>query len=80
MLLYITPRERQALGLLADNATHEEVAVCFGVRMSDVGSCLKELFSRMGVSNQTEAIAVASRRGLLGATAVNESAGEMTPV
>ena len=65
MLLVITPRERRALRLLAHRGTEEQVAACFGVRTTKVESSLKALFSRMGVSNASEAIAVASGRGLL---------------
>jgi DNA-binding CsgD family transcriptional regulator len=73
MLLLITPLERQALGLLAHKGTEEQVAACLGICTSEVGSCLKSLFFKMGVSNQSEAIAVASRRGLLEPTRSNDS-------
>ena len=64
MILYITPLERRALDLLAHDGSNEQLAACLGVRMSDVESRLKALFSKMDASNVGEAIAIATRRGL----------------
>ncbi len=64
-MLFITPYEREALRLVARNRTTTEVAACLGIDVVDVGSHLSELFSRMGASSATEALARACRRGLI---------------
>ena len=64
-VLHITPRERQALRLLAWGKEAGDIGLCLGVPVSEVGSQLAALFARMGAKNGIEAIADASRRGLL---------------
>jgi DNA-binding NarL/FixJ family response regulator len=44
-----------------------DIALRSGVDESDVESILKALFSRMRVTTSAEAVAVATRRGLVGA-------------
>jgi len=64
-VLQITPRERQALRLLARGKTTIDIGLCLGVPVSEVGPRLAALFAKMGAKNGVEAIADASRRGLL---------------
>jgi len=64
-VLFITPWERDALRLVAQNRTTTEVASCLGVDVVDVGSHLTTLFSRMGASSPADALARASHRGLI---------------
>ena len=64
-MLHITPLERQTLQLLADEKPTNEIASCLGVAISEVGSRLADLFIRMGVSTEAEAVSNARRRGLL---------------
>jgi len=64
-VLQITPSERHALRLLAQDDPITEVARALGVSASAVDSQLGVLFARMGVSGKAEAVEVASRRGLL---------------
>jgi DNA-binding CsgD family transcriptional regulator len=66
-LLLITPTERHALHLLAQEKTAAELADGLGLEPFEVGPYLTSLFSRMGVSSQSEAILSALRRGLLSA-------------
>jgi DNA-binding CsgD family transcriptional regulator len=63
-MLLITPRERQALGLLAQEKT-DELAACLGVQAADLEPCLANLFSKMGAAGQSEAIDRAVQRGLI---------------
>jgi len=64
-VLHITPSERQALRLLAQDNPISEVARALGVSASAVDVLLGVLFARMGVSGRAEAVESASRRGLL---------------
>jgi DNA-binding CsgD family transcriptional regulator len=65
MVLQITPSERAALRLLANGNGTDEIAARLGVREYDVEAYLATLFVRMGAASRTEAIAAATRRGLL---------------
>jgi len=64
-LLHITPVERAVLQLLADGNATRDIAVRLGVLESAVDDCLAVLFARMGVSDHTQAVAAAIRRGLV---------------
>jgi DNA-binding NarL/FixJ family response regulator len=64
-VLHITPGERSALELLANGGPMRDIAVSLDVRLGDVGAHLTSLFLRMGVTDETEAVAAAWRRGLL---------------
>ena len=63
--LRITPSERQALRLLANGGSRRDIERVLGVTDSTLEPVLTVLFARMGVSGKTEAIASATRRGLL---------------
>jgi DNA-binding CsgD family transcriptional regulator len=63
--LQITPRERDALRLLANGRTTNDVAVTLGISRPDTATLLAQLFAAMGASTQADAIAAAHRRGLL---------------
>jgi DNA-binding NarL/FixJ family response regulator len=65
LLLYLTHRERAALQLLAEGRASTEIASGLGVSERAVEARLITLFARMGAASRTEAIDVASRRGLL---------------
>jgi DNA-binding NarL/FixJ family response regulator len=64
-VLHITPWERAALELLATGTTTIGMASRLGVSEPEIELRLSSLFARMGASNPTEAVIVASRRGLL---------------
>jgi two-component system, NarL family, response regulator YdfI len=64
-VLRITPWERDALQLLANGTAAVDVASDLGIAASDVESRLTRLFAAMGAASQTEAIAIALKRGLL---------------
>ena len=63
-VLCITPWERNALQLLADGHTRNELSGHLGASASEIDSLLEELFAVMGVATQAEAIAAAQKRGL----------------
>jgi len=64
-VLHITPWERSALQLLATDPSTAQLANRFGLAERDIERRLAELFLKMGAATRTEAITVASRRGLL---------------
>ena len=64
-VLCITPRERNALQLLADGHTRNELSRHLEASASTIDSLLEELFAVMGVAGEAEAIAAARKRGLL---------------
>jgi DNA-binding CsgD family transcriptional regulator len=65
VVLHITPLERTALQLLAGGAETRTLADRLGLNERAVEAQLASLFSRLGVANLAEALAVAARRGLL---------------
>ena len=66
-LLQITPGERHALRLIAQGKAFREVGQCLGVPQAEVGPHLTALFAKLGARSQAEAIAEASRRGIVDA-------------
>jgi len=66
-VLHITPWERGVLEQLASGAAMADIARQLGVNDREIESSLATLFARMGVASRAEAVAVASRRGLLAA-------------
>ena len=64
-MLRITPSERDVLEYLATGAATTEIARHLSINEPEVESRLSTLFSRLGVTTRSEAVAVAIRRGLL---------------
>ena len=64
-MLHITPWERSALQRLANGTATSDLADGLGTSECEVEAHLTALFTRMGVTSRTEAIAAAFRRGLL---------------
>jgi two-component system, NarL family, response regulator len=61
----LTMRELNVLRLLANGKTNKEIGAELSIAESTVKVHLTHLFEKLGVSNRTEAIAAASRRGLV---------------
>src|SRR3954452_13487733 len=61
----LTPREMAALRLMADGKANKEIAGELGISDRTVKSHLGHLFEKLGVTSRTEAIKVATRRGLV---------------
>ena len=55
----LTPREREILGLLADGLTNREIADRLYLSQETIKWYNKQLFGKLGVSNRTQAAAVA---------------------
>ena len=64
-MLHITPAERDALQLLAVDAPRSKIASSLGGSEADVERQLRSLFVRLGAVTSADAVAAASRRGLL---------------
>jgi DNA-binding NarL/FixJ family response regulator len=64
-VLHITPWECSALQALAAGLSTAQLAISLGLSESDIEQRLAALYSRMGAASHTDAISVASRRGLI---------------
>ena len=63
--IQLTPRELSALRLMADGKANKEIAADLGISERTVKTHLGHLFEKLGVTSRTEAIKVATRRGLV---------------
>jgi DNA-binding NarL/FixJ family response regulator len=61
----LTPRELAALRLLANGESNKEIATSLEISERTVKSHLAHLFDKLGVTSRTEAVRVATRRGLV---------------
>ncbi len=61
----LTPRELAALRLLANGNSNKEIATALGISERTVKTHLGHLFEKLGVTSRTEAVRVATRRGLV---------------
>jgi len=61
----LTPRELATLRLLADGQANKEIATALGISERTVKTHLGHLFEKLGVTSRTEAVKVATRRGLV---------------
>ncbi len=61
----LTPRELATLRLMADGKANKEIASELGISDRTVKTHLGHLFDKLGVASRTEAIKVATRRGLV---------------
>ncbi len=61
----LTPRELATLRSLADGKANKEIASELGISERTVKTHLGHLFEKLGVTSRTEAIKVATRRGLV---------------
>ncbi len=61
----LTPRELSTLRLLADGKANKEIATGLGISERTVKTHLGHLFEKLGVTSRTEAVKVATRRGLV---------------
>ena len=61
----LTPRELSALRLLANGQSNKEIATSLDISERTVKTHLAHLFEKLGVTSRTEAVRVATRRGLV---------------
>jgi DNA-binding NarL/FixJ family response regulator len=63
--IQLTPRELTALRLMADGKSNKEIASELGISERTVKTHLGHLFEKLAVTSRTEAVKVATRRGLV---------------
>jgi DNA-binding NarL/FixJ family response regulator len=61
----LTPRELGSLRLMADGQSNKEIASALGISERTVKTHLGHLFEKLGVTSRTEAVKIATRRGLV---------------
>jgi len=61
----LTPREREVMRLLSEGKPNKLIGVAMSITEMTVKSHVQSIFKKLNVLSRTEAIAVASRRGLL---------------
>jgi two-component system NarL family response regulator len=61
----LTPRELATLRLIADGKANKEIASELGISERTVKTHLGHLFEKLGVTSRTEAVKIATRRGLV---------------
>ena len=61
----VMPRELSALQLMAEGKANKEIGTALGISERTVKTHLGHLFEKLGVTSRTEAVRVATRRGLV---------------
>jgi len=61
----LTPRELATLRQMADGRSNKEIATALSISERTVKTHLGHLFEKLGVTSRTEAVRVATRRGLV---------------
>jgi DNA-binding NarL/FixJ family response regulator len=61
----LTPREMSTLKLVADGKANKEIATALDISERTVKTHLAHLFEKLGATSRTEAVKVATRRGLV---------------
>ena len=61
----LTPREMETLKLVADGKANKEIASALDISERTVKTHLAHLFEKLGATSRTEAVKVATRRGLV---------------
>jgi two-component system NarL family response regulator len=61
----LTPRELTTLRLMADGQSNKDIGTSLGISERTVKTHLSHLFEKLGVTSRTEAVRVATRRGLV---------------
>ena len=61
----LTPREMETLKLVADGKANKEIAAALDISERTVKTHLAHLFEKLGATSRTEAVKVATRRGLV---------------
>lgn len=65
MLAQLSPREMDVLRLLAKGLSNKEIAAQLGLVVGTVKIHVANLFSKLGVSDRTQALVVAVKRGII---------------
>jgi two-component system NarL family response regulator len=60
----LTSREREVLAYVVEGATNAQIARALGIAGSTVKNHISSIFGKLGVTQRTEAVAVAIKRGI----------------
>jgi DNA-binding NarL/FixJ family response regulator len=60
----LTPREREILELMATGADNRQIAARLGVGEKRVRNCVSDIYTKLGVSDRTQAVIAAREAGL----------------
>ena len=60
----LTSREQQVLALVVEGATNPQIARKLGIAGSTVKNHISNIFEKLGVTQRTEAVAIAIKRGI----------------
>ena len=61
----LTSREQQVLALVVEGATNAQIARSLGIAGGTVKNHISSIFEKLGVTQRTEAVAVAIKRGIV---------------
>ena len=61
----LTSREQQVLALVVEGATNAQISRKLGIAGSTVKNHVSSIFEKLGVTQRTEAVAVAIKRGIV---------------
>jgi two-component system, NarL family, response regulator len=61
----LTPREREVLAQIADGASNRDAAAALGISERTVGIHVSNILGKLGAVSRTEAVSIATRRGIL---------------
>jgi DNA-binding NarL/FixJ family response regulator len=61
----LTPRELEVLGLVAQGLPNKEIAARLTITVRTVKFYVSSILAKLGAGNRTEAVAIASQRGLI---------------
>ena len=61
----LSPRETEVLRLVAKGCGNREIAASLGISENSIKMHLKRVFFKLGASDRTEAVSLASKRGFL---------------
>jgi DNA-binding NarL/FixJ family response regulator len=62
---FLTPRQRDILGYIAQGRSNKQIAFALGIRERTVKFHVAALFERLGTQSRTEALVVALRSGVI---------------
>lgn len=62
----LSPRELEVLHVFATGASYAECAAQLGLAVGTIQNHVKHIYDKLGVSSKTEAVAMATRLGILG--------------
>jgi len=65
MLAQLSPREMEVLKLLANGLSNKEIAARLGLVVGTVKIFVANIFNKLGVSDRTQALVAAVRRGII---------------